>query len=85
MRPRDLFEVAIRVIGFIVVLAHLPQLVNDLIELITLQPHAAGTPEVLDGSSYVGLFSEAISASAGLLLLFGGRVVTRIVYGRDKN
>ncbi len=86
MRPRDLFEVSIRVIGLVVVAVQLPQLVSYFIDLLAVQPHAAGTPEAYGlVSPYVGFFSEALSTSFGLLLLFGGRIVTRVVYGRDRS
>jgi hypothetical protein len=90
MRPRDLFEVAIRIVGVLVVLVNLPAFVSALVEWLYLHPQPAGTPEAYGinapPNSYVEMiFSDVISLSVGLLLLFGGRVVAHVIYGRDKS
>ena len=79
MKPSELFEVCVRVIGLIAFLLSLFHFAN----IVTFLP-VAGTGSGLDGPTrYAALLAApSVLLLAGLLFLFGGRTVTRIVFGR---
>ena len=78
MTPRAVFDVAVRVIGLLVIIASLLYLVSALI--LFFNPHF---PRAAPAMHYL------ITGVAGLLfgwfLLRGAPFIVRIAYGRDKD
>ena len=82
MKPRELFEVAVRIIGLIVAMAMLPQILSQLILIFSPPAPFHG----LDGASgNISLvFALLLVLLLAILFLFGGKVITRLVYGPEK-
>jgi len=74
MKASDIFELAVRIAGFILVLI-------GVVRLILMVPYFIHPLHGLDGMDLpTEAMSIAVMAVLGVLLLFGGRAITRIVY-----
>ena len=76
MKPTDVFELIVRTLGLILIYHAASNILYPIFELLGLQIAAKNSPTV-------DWLISAIYFGFGVMLLFGGRVVARFVYGRD--
>jgi hypothetical protein len=81
MRGSDVFEVAVRIVGFLLVIISIVRMISLLPQLMPLPLHVYR----MDGAGLPDLLQGAVIAALGLLLMFGGRAIARIVYRPNSN
>ena len=80
MKARDVFEVAVRIVGFLTTFMCVVRFLFELPYLLR-----GSSTYMLDGPTFtlIGVGTELVLAAIGLALLFGGQWVTNVVYSRE--
>ncbi|HEY4941220.1 MAG TPA: hypothetical protein VII56_07305 [Rhizomicrobium sp.] len=78
MKAREIFEAAVRIVGFLTAFLSLIRFLNELPDL-----SRSSSAFVLDGPIYTwqAFAIEFVIAVLGVALMFGGRFVADVVYG----
>ena len=82
MKPRELFEVAVRIVGLIGVLVCVPDAGIQTFYAIHGAPQIGIDAPVFSAAR---LLSPLIALLLALFFLFGGRLIARAVYGSEKS